>query len=497
MTSRSLNRRLVYGDFQTPLPLADAVCRSIAKNGLQPKSIFEPTCGLGAFLQAAEQRFPDCAEIIGFDVNREYVSMARASSRGSVTVADIFDIDMSRTISQLQEPILVIGNPPWVTNSQMSVLRGKNLPRKANRKAARGLDAITGAANFDVSEWILNSLMSALSGKHATLAMLCKTAVARKVLLNSWQAGHQIDSASIRRISASKYFGASVEACLLHCELKPSGRVRRCNVYEDMHTDHCKTQFGYVNNLLVANVDLFQQIRQYIGPSPFRWRSGIKHDCISVMELTHVKKELYRNRLGELAELENTFVYPMLKGSELVRNHFDPSRYMLVTQHHTNAQTSVIESLAPKTWAYLNTHSSRLDNRASAVYRNRPRFGIFGIGPYSFAPWKLAIHGFTQEWSAQVVGSHMGKPIVLDDTTYFLPFTEKSHVSVVDKVLNSDIARSCIDALVFWDSKRPITARALSLLNLHAMAAGMGIQWNDVFGGATTDMFGASNRAQN
>ena len=77
--------------------------------------------------------------------------------------------------------ILVIGNPPWVTNSDLGQLGSNNLPTKTNFQGLRGFDARTGKSNFDISEWILVRLIEALPPDGA-IAMLCKTMTARKVL---------------------------------------------------------------------------------------------------------------------------------------------------------------------------------------------------------------------------------------------------------------------------------------------------------------------------
>ena len=61
---------------------------------------------------------------------------------------NFFEKDWTGTLSGLGEPILVIGNPPWVTNSAMGLLGGSNLPSKSNFQRLRGLDAITGKSNF-------------------------------------------------------------------------------------------------------------------------------------------------------------------------------------------------------------------------------------------------------------------------------------------------------------------------------------------------------------
>ena len=181
------NQTVEFGDFQTPYALARKVCELLRSIGVLPESIVEPTCGKGSFLQAAATTFPDCAATLGFDINPEYVQVANTVAGADVHCEDFFEKDWPGTLAPLPEPILILGNPPWVTNSTVGTLGGTNLPTKSNFRRLKGLDAITGKSNFDISEWMLVHLLELLSGREAVLAMLCKTTVARKVLNHAWR----------------------------------------------------------------------------------------------------------------------------------------------------------------------------------------------------------------------------------------------------------------------------------------------------------------------
>ena len=47
--------RIEFGDFQTPLPLAREIGALLKAQDVRADTVFEPTCGLGAFLQAAAE----------------------------------------------------------------------------------------------------------------------------------------------------------------------------------------------------------------------------------------------------------------------------------------------------------------------------------------------------------------------------------------------------------------------------------------------------------
>ena len=75
-------RRIEFGDFQTPIALARAICSLVARSGFSPASILEPTCGTGAFLTAALETFPAVSRVLGFEINAEYVAQARRAVAG-------------------------------------------------------------------------------------------------------------------------------------------------------------------------------------------------------------------------------------------------------------------------------------------------------------------------------------------------------------------------------------------------------------------------------
>jgi len=407
----------------------------------------------------------------GYDINPHYVQAAREAVRSSkVFHKDFFRADWQEIIRSLREPILILGNPPWVTNSGVGAIGGTNLPSKSNFQGFNGFDAITGKSNFDISEWMLIQLLEQVSGRSAALAMLCKTAVARKVLRHAWKTRMQIEKSAIFGIDAMAEFGAAVDACLLVCRLQPGANSNECDVLESLDALHSSSKIALRGNRLVADLDAHLSYGHLLGTSPIKWRSGIKHDCSRVMEIRPTDgKDMYLNGLGEIVQLEDDCLYPMLKGSELIKCA-PPSRFMLVPQKSIGEETSQVAANAPLTWRYLHSHSELLDSRASSIYKNRPRFSVFGVGDYSFAPWKVAISGFHKQLRFFPVAPKRGKPVVLDDTCYFLPCNTESEAKKLAYLLNSDQARAFFDAFVFWDAKRPITVGLLSMLDLDLLA---------------------------
>jgi hypothetical protein len=322
---------------------------------------------------------------------------------------------------------------------------------------------------------MLITLLEALSGRKGTLAMLCKTAVARKVLAYAWKTGMRLCGAEIRSVDAITHFGAAVDACLLSCTQSTVSRQQDCRIYRHLGDRKPGSAIGFRDNLLLADVSAYERWRHLAGEELYRWRSGVKHDCSKVMELWREDGNRYRNGLGEVVELESEFVYPMLKGSEVTtERNKQPLRWMLVTQKAIGEDTAMIRQKAPVTWAYLERHADQLDRRASSIYRGRPRFSVFGVGDYTFSPWKVAISGFSKRLGFTVVASVAGKPIVLDDTCYFVSCQSKEEAYFVASLFNSAPACEFLSAYIFWDAKRPITIEVLRRLNLQALAIELG-----------------------
>ncbi len=469
------NTQVEYGDFQTPDILCDKICSLLSDLNVAPNSVVEPTCGTGSFLRASGKAFPDCTQILGFDINPNYVLASQTVERALVQCEDFFEKDWPSTLDSLKEPILVLGNPPWVTNAAVGMISGKNLPKKSNFHRLNGFDAITGKSNFDISEWMLLHLLQWLSGSSAVLAMLCKTVVARKVLQYAWSKRLQVKASAMYSVNALEHFGASVEACLLFCILEPGASSQECEVYRDLDESIPYSRFAFRNGRLVANLNAFERYGYLYGRSPLKWRSGIKHDCSRVMELHVCGAQSFKNGFGDIVELEPTYLYPMFKSSGLAKEDSEPLRCMLVTQQNAGEDTSSIQHKAPCTWEYLGKYAEHLDSRSSSVYRNRPRFSMFGVGPYAFSPWKVAISGFYKNLRFRTVGPADSRPVVFDDTCYFLPCQSKDEARVLLKLLNSQAARGFFESVIFWDAKRPITADVLGILNLGALSMDLGV----------------------
>ncbi len=475
-----LKRGIEFGDRQTPLPLARKVCDAIARSGFCPASILEPTCGTGSFLLAAVEAFASASHLLGCEVNPAHVEEARsllahvAETHRLVEIrqCDFFQTDWSSIIAALPEPILIIGNPPWVTNSRLGKLGSTNLPKKSNLDGLRGIDALTGESNFDISEWMLRELLQCLGQREALLAMLCKTSVARKVILSAWRTALPVSWAALYKVDARKHFAAAVDACLFAVRMRPHATNQECEVHETLDSTRPAGIFGLRGGCLVADIEKYSRWECLRGTGLRGWRSGIKHDCSKVLELRIVGGHMV-NGLGERVDVEPEVLFPLVKSSDLAARR-PPHRCLLVPHRSMAENPQTLVSRAPRAWRYLLEHADHLDARKSSVYKKRPRFSIFGVGPYSFAPWKIAISGLYKKLHFVKVGPSNDKPVVFDDTCYFFPCVSLAECQRLYSLLTSEPAAEFLWSLIFWDTKRPVTARILNMLDLGALARLLG-----------------------
>jgi len=471
-----------YGDWQTNDELALSICRYIKDSGFAPDVVVEPTCGKGAFIKAALDTFDSISVIYGVEIYKPYLKSLKLdlleksinNGRKNATIvlenASVFDYDFSRIAqNHKNQRILVIGNPPWVTNSKLSSINSANLPEKTNFKQTKGLEAITGKGNFDIAEYISIMLLRTFSFNVGKFAFLVKNIVPKNIVHEQPKAQIAISNICQWNIDASKEFNVSASASLFTCDFGGSYSLY-CSVY-DFYTKQFIKDYGWVNQNFVSNIQKYRQSQEYDGICPFEWWSGVKHDCSKVMELKKDSAGNLYNSLGEKVDIESDLVFPLLKSSDIGEERItSASRYVIITQHFASEKTDYIQKHYPKTYAYLNAHSKELDGRKSVIYKKRPRFAIFGIGPYSFAPYKVVISGLYKHTRFSLVAKIEDKPVIIDDTCYLIGFNTEQEAKITLELLNQQDVQGLLRSLMFSDAKRVVNKDILMRINLRAIA---------------------------
>ncbi len=100
------------------------------------------------------------------------------------------------------------------------------------------------------------------------------------------------------------------------------------------------------------------------------------------------------------------------------------------------------------------------------IYKKRPKFCIFGIGPYSFKKYKIAIAGLSKTTTFSLICPTDGKCAMLDDTCYLMGFDTLEDAKCILKILNSNVVQRFLQSLIFYDAKRSINKDTLMRIDL-------------------------------
>jgi len=99
---------------------------------------------------------------------------------------------------------------------------------------------------------------------------------------------------------------------------------------------------------------------------------------------------------------------------------------------------------------------------------------LFGVGAYTFAPFKVAISGLYKQLRFTLVPPYRGKPVLMDDTCYFIGSDNLLEAETLHELFSADITYHFLRSVVFTDSKRPITADILNRLDIYKIAEQFG-----------------------
>ncbi len=501
--------RAEYGDFQTNEDLAKKVTSFLSNKEVNPKIVIEPTCGKGNFIVASLSTFSNIEFLFGIEIYKPYIwetkfniiefylkNPQEKKPQISIIHCDVFDYDFKSLAKQIQTKVfpfgsqmtpleedlggaelLIIGNPPWVTNSKLGSLNSSNLPKKSNFKNHSGLDAMTGKGNFDIAEFITLKMIDLFQNIKGHLLLLVKNSVIKNIVSDQAKNKYSISEIEKHCIDSKKEFNVSVEASLFYCKLK-SNTQNYCTEYNfydfissPLERIKERLQFGWLHDKFVSNIDTYFNTKNIDGECPFVWRQGLKHDCSSIMELDKVNGH-FVNGLNEEIKLEDGLVYGLLKSSDLKNTVINQTRkYTIVTQKKVGQETKYIKNEFPKTFQYLTDHQDSFNARKSSIYNNKPAFSIFGIGDYSFKPFKVAISGLYKTFHFTLILPQNEKPVMLDDTCYLIGF-DKIEFAVYSLILlNSETAVKFLQSVTFADAKRTFTKDVLMRIDLLELAS--------------------------
>ncbi|KUP06214.1 hypothetical protein Q75_09740 [Bacillus coahuilensis p1.1.43] len=476
-----------YGDYQTPTDLAERACTVLLNEGINPTTVIEPTFGLGNFITSSINKFESIKQIYGVEIQQHYAYEFKKNILGlspqlmnrdfsiSINNVDLFKHDFPESLLSNADELLFLGNPPWITVAELTKLSSSNIPKKSNIKGLSGLDAVLGKANFDIAEYIIIKLLDLINntGK-GTLAMLCKNQTAKNIVEWAYNSSWNITTMKLFNFDAKKEFNVATDASLFMVRIGEEDKEKTltCDVYELSNPNERLRTFGWVKDKFVSDVEGYKQASQFDNISTLTWRSGVKHDSSKIFELSIDKEENLINGYKEIVDVEDTLVYNILKSSDLNKESIPNKtrKKVIITQAKTGMDTSYIEKSSPKLWSYLNKYKEQIDNRGSSIYKGKPSFTIFGIGDYSFAPYKVAIAGMYKKSNFSLVLPIKDKIVMLDDTCNFLSFSKYQDALFTFLILNNEKVQTFLKSITFVDAKRPYTIEVLKRIDISKAA---------------------------
>ena len=475
------SKELEYGDYQTNKVLTDSICNLIVKKKIEPEVLIEPTCGKGNFILSALNKINSLKNIVVIEIQEEYLWQLKFAvidfyyENHFLNKPDIhifndnfFCFDFAKLYNYYSNKrVIILGNPPWVTNSELSSINSNNLPKKSNFNNLKGIDAITGKSNFDLGEFIIYKMIDNFSENDGYIALLLKNTVIKNILLNQKTRKNKIGNFEQYKINALKEFKVATEASLLFCKTN----VTPCFTIKEMdfYTSEVISDYGWVENKFTSDINNYLKFKKYDGVCPFEWRQGIKHDCSKIMELEKIS-EGYINGLFEKFDIEEDLIFGILKSSDLKNEKINKTRkYTIITQMKVGQETKSLLDKLPKTKEYLYKNIEYFEKRKSNIYKSKPLFSIFGVGDYSFKPFKVAISGLYKQTKFSLIEPVDGKCLMLDDTCYFIGFDKYEEAVFTQYLLNRDEIQKFLKSIIFMDSKRVITKDVLMRIDINVL----------------------------
>jgi hypothetical protein len=154
--------------------------------------------------------------------------------------------------------------------------------------------------------------------------------------------------------------------------------------------------------------------------------------------------------------VEPDLLYPLLRGRDVQRWKAEPSACILMVQDPEKRRGYSEEWLQenyPRTYGYLKRFEEVLRKRAAfkryftrkdknnRIVETGPFYSMFGVGPYTFAPWKVVWREQASTMTASVVSPKDGKPVMPDHKLMLVDCTSEDEACFVCACLNSSVGQ--------------------------------------------------------
>ena len=325
---------------------------------------------------------------------------------------------------------VVVGNPPWVPMSTLTPAAHAQAVAlfRHHDMAPRGPRARLGEANADLCGLFAVHLVRQLA-PDGRAALLLKGDVlynAAGSLLRKRLTQGDSQLTRVDDLSALRLFDSQSPCILTHWQ-SGGGATQSVPLFE------WDTQGA------VHPAPALALTTEAADGFPYEVRHGVKHDKAAVFELRPVRAVPGGIELDCGDVLEPDHIYPLLKSRHQRAWGVLGYGYILVPQ-----QKAGDEGLSPatRTHAYLSKHVATLRARRSIWLQRGPFYSVFGVGPYTWAPYKVTwcrmgrLRGFAVV--GDVTDPLLGRrPLLPDHTFLSVPCQSEAEAHYLCACLNS------------------------------------------------------------
>ena len=218
---------------------------------------------------------------------------------------------------------------------------------------------------------------------------------------------------------------------------------------------------------------------------PYEIRHGIKFDLNSVFFVEILSKEDNlltivnkikgsKKKLQRIStRIEPDLIFPILKPRNIRRKWcFEGYEYALVPQRtYGEDNENTLRKRYPLTYLYLTTFRRELIyERKSSWFKHGPFYSIFGIGEYTWKPYKVVWcrMGFKPYFVviSKISDKYLGEKLLMVDSTFeYIPLDKENEAHYVCAILNSESVQMAIKKMS-TESKCGISKSIISRLKI-------------------------------
>ena len=516
------------GEFFTPDWLAGKTMAMAGFTGESGKIVFDPGCGAGIFLLIAAAKKLEkpaplndlLASVIGCDLNPLSVLAARLNlllllAKNFALPLPEVEFPIFHYDAVFQTPLgnstavsfrqrlsngcdYLVGNPPWISWNCLPPAYRKRLEKDLLAEYVlfdfHGQSARLGHGNDDYLATFTLVAVHRYLRQHGLCSFIIKQPLLTNVsgkTFRHFSIRHIAETIPLRVVKAVDLraldpFGIANETAILVLEKgeKTSYPVE----YEiwsrnngQVETKAERAQPVHASDLTSPWVILSENwaaTKFMEGHNPYEIRHGLKHDAADILIVDVVEKFHHYLRIkrrsnvaAEIYEIEPDWVYPFLQPRQLQRWGISGYGYFVLPQRQAGEDNETeLAAHFPLTHAFLKKFESHFFARRSKVFLNRPFYGLFGLGKYTVAPYKVCWVGlgFRSEFAVveTLEDSFLGrKTAIPDGTIYFVPFAGRDEAHFVCALLNAPVVGKFLSARS-GKSKRGLSKKVVEQLAL-------------------------------